>query len=85
MSLPPLPALVDFLKTVGISTGVMIGVSWVLWGQVDEQWNTREQEMTLLRKEIQEDKEYVRTKFTEVIERNTQAFIELKQELIKRQ
>lgn len=78
-------SLVDAAKTFGIGTVFLCVASWLLWTRLDAQWSSREAEMTSLRADITIEREYIRTKFTEVIERNTEAFNDLKQELSRRE
>jgi len=76
--------LIDAAKTFGIGTVFLCVASWLLWTRLDAQWASRELEMQNLRSDITSEREYIRTKFTEVIERNTEAFKDLKQELSRR-
>lgn len=77
-------SIIEAAKTFGISTVVLCVATWLLWSRLDSQWTSRELEMQSLRSEIVSEREYVRGKFAEVIERNTTAFNELKQELRRR-
>lgn len=77
-------SLIEAAKTFGIGTVFLCVASGLLWTRLDSQWASREGEMQSLRAEIGNEREYIRTKFTEVIERNTEAFNDLKQELSRR-
>jgi hypothetical protein len=73
----------EVAKTYGLHAGFLLAATYLLWGELDDQWQVREQEIKVLHTQITEERNYIRTKLTEVVERNTEALIDLKTEVAK--